>query len=300
MQGQIAELEIKLARSAAATRDAAAVDQECAALRRELASKQLAHEQISEKQRLLMDELSASNAERNRLADELQRVKKACVEESENLRKQSEALDQAVRVKTKMLEDQNETIRTLKQNLENKTREYQHIVQELEECRDEMDDLRHIDSESVKDLRAQIDALRTNADRYRAVAQEYRHDRDAFAVELEQVRARLRERNESIEKIEQEVARIQQHFQAKEGRIRAEQAGEIEAMKQKLQRIEAFERERLGMIETIANLRQDLATCKGVVETQEAEIKVLITELDSHRRRTHDRMSKLKAALDDG
>ncbi|KAI8929131.1 hypothetical protein BC831DRAFT_18866 [Entophlyctis helioformis] len=231
LQDQVSDLQTRLGRAQAAKTELVSAQSVIAELRNELAAKSAALDHAHEQMRGRADDEAVKVKELARRLEDAVKGQEAAETDSKRLRDQAAQLDQAVRVKTKMLDDQNETIRVLKQNLDNKTREHQSLVKELDECQQELDELRHLDTHTVNDLRDEVNALQSAVDRYKTLAQDYRRDRDEMGKELQETRQRLADRNESIAKIEQEVARVHEHVRAKDERARAEKEAEIRDLK---------------------------------------------------------------------
>ncbi|KAJ1345078.1 hypothetical protein BSLG_000593 [Batrachochytrium salamandrivorans] len=280
---QIQSLELKFSKSLKANRDYDTLHQQMVSRDSELSTKQVLLEQAISKSKQLEDQIALQMEQHDKHVEGREQSLKSIREECDGLREKTGALDYAVRVKSKMLDDQNETIRTLKQNLENKARDHQSLLANYEKCQEELDELRHLDSGSVEDLRSEIQLLEESVERYRSTAQEYRNDRDLIAKELEDTHKRLHDRNESIKEIEHEVGRVKEQFKLKEDRIRAEKEQEIQKLKSVLdpvdKKLENYERERFAMVDTISRLQHDLQDMTSRCATQENDVKTLFSEL---------------------
>ncbi|KAH9275367.1 hypothetical protein BASA83_002140 [Batrachochytrium salamandrivorans] len=300
---QIQSLELKFSKSLKANRDYDTLHQQMVSRDSELSTKQALLEQAISKSKQLEDQIALQMEQHDKHVEGREHSLKSIREECDGLREKTGALDYAVRVKSKMLDDQNETIRTLKQNLENKARDHQSLLANYEKCQEELDELRHLDSGSVEDLRSEIQLLEESVERYRSTAQEYRNDRDLIAKELEDTHKRLHDRNESIKEIEHEVGRVKEQFKLKEDRIRAEKEQEIQKLKSVLdpvdKKLENYERERFAMVDTISRLQHDLQDMTSRCATQENDVKTLFSELETYKRNTCDKITRLKATLNE-
>ncbi|KAK6094098.1 hypothetical protein MT418_005913 [Batrachochytrium dendrobatidis] len=269
----------------------------------ELKACQTVCDNAQENSRKLADQLKSQSTEHAKQISQIDCFQTSLQEQCTKLKEQTAYLDQAVRVKSKMLDDQNETIRILKQNLENKARDHQSLVTKFEDCQEELAELRHIDAESVADLKAEIQRLEKSREKYQLAAHDYRNDRDEIARALEEMRETLNSRNQSIEMIEQEVGRVKEHFKLKENRVRAEKEKQLQNIQivaeSNTRKLKEYEQERSGMINTIADLRSELDNTNSRCATQESDIKILLSELDSCKRKTNDKISRLKAALNE-
>ena len=62
----------------------------------------------------------------------------------------------ALKIKESMLEDQNSTIKTLKLNLENKAREFQTVLKELDDCRRELEGRQDTEQQVIAQLKHDV------------------------------------------------------------------------------------------------------------------------------------------------
>lgn len=62
----------------------------------------------------------------------------------------------ALKIKESMLEDQNSTIKTLKLNLENKAREFQTVLKELDDCRHELEGRKDTEQQVIAQLKHDV------------------------------------------------------------------------------------------------------------------------------------------------
>ena len=137
------------------------------------------------------------------------------------------ALIQAVRVKNKMLEDQNDTIKHLKTNLENKIRESAGHYAALEA---KNDDLAHRLADAKHDVQSMERELEGQQSATGArMEQDFGHERAGLRLEIGDLERKLRERNgkcsrpflmyarlDSILQIEREVRKVKKMFKSKE------------------------------------------------------------------------------------
>jgi hypothetical protein len=115
-----------------------------------------------------------------------------------------------------MLEDQNDSIKKLRNNLENKVRESsisnnENSKRELY-WNEKLEEERHISYELKKELENQ----QTVVNHFQSIVNDYKIDRDSLRTELEAVSQKLTERNNSINMIEQEVKKVTDAFKRKE------------------------------------------------------------------------------------
>jgi uncharacterized coiled-coil DUF342 family protein len=68
-------------------------------------------------------------------------------------------------------------------------------------------------------MRRELEAQEKMVDQLQSLVDEYRQERDALRKEYVEVSRRLKERNDSIQKIEEEVTRVRSVFKAKEDKL---------------------------------------------------------------------------------
>ncbi|KAJ3384180.1 hypothetical protein HDU92_003743 [Lobulomyces angularis] len=147
-----------------------------------------------------------------------------------------ESLKHALEVKNKMLEDQNETIRNLKKNLENKTNDQHSIASKLKNDIDELkeqllaeqdlnDELQYqviyFDSSILKssNFTLQLEKKGNLIDNMKPLVDEYKLEKDKLKRDLIELQKKLKDRNEAILRIEEEVFKIKGTFKAKEEKL---------------------------------------------------------------------------------
>ncbi|KAI9209474.1 uncharacterized protein BJ171DRAFT_118236 [Polychytrium aggregatum] len=242
----------------------------------------------------------ASDEASRRLAHEASELKQTLSKletERKQLLERTDSAEQALRVKNKMLDDQNDTIRKLKQNLDNKSREHQALLadvasreqaftQAIEEERSVSQTLKE---EFIEDLQNASIALKS--------------ERDALRKEVAEMSRRLKERNESIELIERE--KVKHTFHAKQESLivdkneaLAAKANAIAEMSQQLATQESLlaslEREKSTLMDRIARLQLDVGEQR---ERHEAEMAALRSEVTEQKQRMDEKLTRMKSML---
>lgn len=105
----------------------------------------------------------------------------------------NEKYDTFVRVKSAMLDDQNETIKTLKQTIQSKSDSHKILIQENERLNEQ------------QNLGEDLEEMTCQVEYYEKLAKEYKVERDRVKIELNEATSKLMDRNASIEKIDKEV-----------------------------------------------------------------------------------------------
>jgi chromosome segregation ATPase len=118
-----------------------------------------------------------------------------------------------------MLEDQNDSIKKLRNNLENKVRESSVSSNEISKrelyWNEKLEAERNISYELKKELENQQNIV----NHFQSIVNDYKLDRDSLRKELDAVSQKLTERNHSINMIEQEVKKVTDAFKRKESAL---------------------------------------------------------------------------------
>ncbi|KAJ3296958.1 leucine rich repeat [Borealophlyctis nickersoniae] len=303
-------LEENLADAQKAHGELQKMQRELAEARAESTAKQLAiDELISERQRL-QNEL----AKQTRIVEEekqkLEAKMKGLEEEKNDAVRSRESDEQALRVKTKMLEDQNDTIRKLKQNLENKTREHQTLINDSAKREEALEEQIDAERRANREMRHEIDSQEKLIDHLQVIVDEYKEERDALRKEVVEISKRLKDRNDSIQRIEEEVAKVRKIFKAKEEKLLQERKDALrakddesaelrQAFEAQSARMAVFDRERDAMLQTIKRLQREVDSASFEKERHEAEMRVLVVEMERQKQKMEDKMAKVKAAFSD-
>ena len=174
------------------------------------------HRQILTQNQLLTSQLKHAQSANADLIGEIEKLSDRKFPESTSI----DHLRDAIKVKDSMLEDQADSIRKLKTNLENKCREFNNTVTELNKLRESTADATETYEKMLSTLKEDLDAIEANEIHYRKLALDYKAERDDLKVKLE-------ERLASVSKIEEEVLRIKNHFELKEKELLASHAANL-------------------------------------------------------------------------
>ncbi|KAL7746497.1 hypothetical protein RI367_008147 [Sorochytrium milnesiophthora] len=290
---------------------------------------------------VLQEMVSKQDAEVRRLNDELLRSKDAhgqqalkkqqmmqkneeivklqChLEHLEQEKKQAEgeqqSLRDALRVKEKMLDDQNDSIRQLKHAAAAKTNELRALQSELQKERGRFDEQRTHDDDTIRNLQHQVDELERTVERLHVLGEQYHQERDSAVEQAQALSTKLDERNAAIRAIESEVTNVKAMLQTKEARLGKQFALEtrkkdvaIEELKSALEiaqdKLRAMEREHDIALQGMTRMDKDLmqARQQASESCKEYEIRVntLQDELDQQRQAMSRKWQKLKVAMEE-
>ncbi|KAI9105420.1 hypothetical protein DFS34DRAFT_8416 [Phlyctochytrium arcticum] len=279
----------------------------------------------------MRDELQAKTAKIHQLQAELKRLSTEFANqtfssktEKTNLKAQLEAIqmeqesivseraahDQALRVKNKMLEDQLDTIKTLKQNLENKTREFKAIESDHRDRQEafsrRLDDERQARLELEQELERQM----YENEKLSAACEELSDERASLKKDLLAALKKVQERNDSIHAIEEEVTKIRQIFKAKEAKLQEEKEALTAAqtfahsdltiaLDTAKKQLAAFERERIAMTQSLQRQQATIENYDMQNAKVQADLQATRCELERQRSKMNEKMDILKAAIAD-
>ncbi|KAJ3090612.1 leucine rich repeat [Quaeritorhiza haematococci] len=239
-----------------------------------------------------------------------QRLVKELETEKTKLLKEHQNDEQALRVKNKMLDDQNETIRTLKQNLENKNREYQSVQADTAKREEFLEEQLSLQKNASEDLHNELEAQEKAITHLQTVVADYREERDRLRKEVSDLSRKLKDRNESIFRIEEEVAKVRKVFKLKEEKLIEERDAllrkrndEVEELKHALEtqtaRVAVWDRERQAMIQSIKRLQKELDATATDKERHDAEMQVVLLELEKQKQIHDERLHRIRAVFSD-
>ncbi|KAJ3326287.1 Molybdenum cofactor synthesis protein 1 [Boothiomyces sp. JEL0866] len=209
--------------------------------------------------------------------------------------------EDVVKVKESMLQDQNDTIKTLKMNLENKTREYQNLKKELEQSHEYLQEYEEKDKAEYHEMQEQLREYKENQDSYRAMAQDYKAERDDLRQEIVALTEKLNQRNSSIELIEKEVEKVKKSFEMKQQALVENHKIELQELEKKytveLSEISYYKSEKESLIHQLKQAQSLLQKCTHQKDDIEKELKFVLTEMDRQKKTLEAKMAKLLATV---
>jgi len=206
-----------------------------------------------------------------------------------------------------MLDDQNDTIKHLKQNLDNKIRDQQSYSSSIQSKIEDLQDKLVEYKEKIELLYDELDSQRQSLGE--EIRQEHRAEREEFKEQIGQLEQKLRDRNEAILKIEQEVRKVRKIFKQKEDKWSLEQNvlvqekdDEILGLKHLLEiqterSASKFEGERRSLSLTITDLQGQLAALLDKNQRLEDDIKIVLVELEKQKTDHALKMERIKSVF---
>ncbi|TPX55593.1 hypothetical protein PhCBS80983_g05210 [Powellomyces hirtus] len=263
---------------------------------------------LTEEKQHMLSETEQKEARYNHEIAEMHNRTKELQAEIDRIIVDRDSNERTVRVKDKMLEDQNETIRHLKQNLDNKCREHQSLVSACEKRKGELEDRIETERAARDELQQEISSQRHLLDHLQSLAKGYKAERNSLRRDVSELAKKLQDRNDSIHLIEEEVARIRNVFKAKEDKWQQEKSCAIQAEKQagldmkiaydaQCSRLAALEREREAMLQSLEKMQRELQAASAMKEQHESEMRLVLEELNRQKQKMDEKMKHLKALV---
>ncbi|KAJ3218673.1 hypothetical protein HK099_004961 [Clydaea vesicula] len=216
-----------------------------------------------------------------------------------------ESLKHALEVKNKMLEDQNETIRNLKKNLENKTNDQHSIASKLKNDIDELKEQLLAEQDLNDELQYQLEKKGNLIDNMKPLVDEYKLEKDKLKRDLIELQKKLKDRNEAILRIEEEVFKIKGTFKAKEEKLIenyklkiTEQEVVIKDMEFLLEdqrkKFGSWIHEKEALLKTIDHLKKNNELLVAIKQDHDKEMVLVLKELENQKNINYLKIQKMK------
>ncbi|KAI8804765.1 hypothetical protein BJ742DRAFT_444604 [Cladochytrium replicatum] len=243
--------------------------------------------------------------------DEVEKSKEKELEstkEIEKLRKKLEQAEQVLKIKVKMLDDQNITITNLKQNLENKVRDRNSLSSEISSLHDQYQQRVAQNENYILRLEKQLSANELNIEKLEVIVEQLKSENQELVFERDEAYSKLESRNLSIKQIEAEVAKVRDVYKAREDKLQKEAKMSLEEKTCEIQTVRSsldkcttkcfgLERERDILMNTLRKAENDQQLMAEKNIQYEQDVRLLVAELDRRKITDSLRMEKLKAVF---
>lgn len=231
--------------------------------------------------------------------------------ENESLRKTHESDCDALRIKCKIIEDQTETIRKLKDGLQEKDGQIKMLQEQItiiEKC----------SQEQLNEKTSQLDSIVEKLERHNERKEKLKQQLKAKELELEEIRKaystlnkKWHDKGELLSNLETQVKEVKEKFENKEKKLRAERDRSLELQKdavEKLQNMDdAFKRQVDAIVEAhqteitqLANEKQKYIECANLkVQQIEDEMRGLLEETCKNKKLMEEKIKQLACAISD-
>ncbi|XP_038050851.1 leucine-rich repeat and coiled-coil domain-containing protein 1-like [Patiria miniata] len=308
---RIQTLESKLEEARRTQLQYEALRQEKSRLTAQLVAQESVIEGLKAERKLWSQELAQQGSSLAQDRGRLEARIEALMAEADSLRKQSERDNDALKIKTKMLDDQTDTIRKLKEGLVERDGE---IKQAREES---LSHQRRLEEQLASEQSVNQDTME-EVERLRERKEELKGQVAELGAELEDSRRAYRsldnkwkEKGDLIGQLETQVRQVKQNFDTKETKLKEERDKAVQAEKAAVERLhraddafakqlEAVKRHHEGERDEMNLERQKEidAANQRVIEV-ENEMRLLLSETETQKRVMEDKLKRLTSAFSD-
>ncbi|KAJ1192849.1 hypothetical protein NDU88_002155 [Pleurodeles waltl] len=231
--------------------------------------------------------------------------------EVETLKKQNERDNDALRIKAKVVEDQTETIRKLKEGLQDRD-------EQVRKLRDENIVIQKTFQAQIDDQSAQLEDLKLRLERQSERKEELKQlleDRDTELEDLKKeysmMNRKWQDKAELLTQLEAQVKQMKEHFDSKERKLIEERNKSIQSQKivvEKLHSVDdAFRRQLESVVAShqaeliqLSNEKQkEIEAANEKVYHVEEEMRQLLRETAHSKKAMEEKIKRLTSALSD-
>lgn len=229
--------------------------------------------------------------------------------ENESLRKTHESDCDALRIKSKIIEDQTETIRKLKDCLQEKDGQIK-VLQEqitiIEKC----------SQEQLNEKTSQLDTIVEKLERHNERKEKLKQQLKAKELELEEIRKaystlnkKWHDKGELLSHLETQVKEVKENFENKEKKLKAERDKSLELQRDAIEKLQnmddAFKRQVDAIVEAhqaeitqLSNEKQKYIDCANYkVQQIEDEMRGLLEETCKNKKMMEEKIKQLACAI---
>ncbi|KAM9164869.1 leucine-rich repeat and coiled-coil domain-containing protein 1 isoform 2-T4 [Pangshura tecta] len=231
--------------------------------------------------------------------------------ESEILKKQNERDNDALRIKTKIVEDQTETIRKLKEGLQERD-------EQMRKQREENIEIQKTFQVQLDEKTAQLEELMEKLERQNERKEELKQLLEEKEAELEDIRKaysamnkKWQDKGELLSHLETQVKQMKENFDIKEKKLIEERNKSLQTQKVAMEKLhsmdDAFRRQLESMLAAhqaellqLANEKQkQIEAANEKVYRVEEEMRLLLQETANSKKAMEEKIRRLTSALSD-
>ncbi|XP_038601317.1 leucine-rich repeat and coiled-coil domain-containing protein 1 isoform X4 [Tachyglossus aculeatus] len=231
--------------------------------------------------------------------------------DNESLRKQNERNNDALRIKTKIVDDQTETIRKLKEGLQERE-------ERLRRLQDETNKTQKAAQEQLDGKTAELEELMEKLERHRERKEELKQQLREKEEELEEItksysamNKKWQEKGDLLHQLEVQVKQMKEKFDAKEKKLIEERDKNLQAQKATLEKLHsmdnAFRRQldsmvtahQVELVQLASEKQKQIEASNEKVYEVEEEMRQLLQETAINKRAMEEKMKRLTCALND-
>ncbi|XP_054354107.2 leucine-rich repeat and coiled-coil domain-containing protein 1 isoform X8 [Pongo pygmaeus] len=231
--------------------------------------------------------------------------------ENECLRKTNESDSDALRIKCKIIDDQTETIRKLKDSLQEKEEHIKRLQEKITE-------IKKCTQEQLDEKSSQLDEVLEKLERHNERKENLKQQLKGKEVELEEIRKaystlnrKWHDKGELLCHLETQVKEVKEKFENKEKKLKAERDKSIELQKNAMEKLhsmdDAFKKQVDAIVEAhqaeIAQLANEKQKCIDSANLKvhqiEKEMRELLEETCKNKKTMEAKIKQLAFALNE-
>ncbi|XP_028623284.1 leucine-rich repeat and coiled-coil domain-containing protein 1 isoform X2 [Grammomys surdaster] len=275
----------------------------------ELAAKESLIYGLRTERKVWGQELACQSSSLSQSRGKLEAQIESLYRENESLRKAHESDCDALRIKCKIIEDQTETIRKLKDCLQEKDGQIK-VLQEqitfIEKC----------SQEQLNEKSSQLDSIVEKLERHNERKEKLKQQLKAKELELEEIRKaystlnkKWHDKGELLSHLETQVKEVKEKFENKERKLKAERDKSLELQKDALEKLQnmddTFRKQVDAIVEAhqaeiiqLANEKQKYIDCANLkVQQVEDEMRGLLEETCKNKKMMEGKIKQLACAI---
>ncbi|XP_029447439.1 leucine-rich repeat and coiled-coil domain-containing protein 1 isoform X5 [Rhinatrema bivittatum] len=233
------------------------------------------------------------------------------ITENETLKKQIEHNNDALKIKTKVVDDQTETIRKLKEGLQERD-------EQIRKHRDENLEIRKVFQEQIDERAARVEELEMKLERHNERKEELKILLEEKTAELEDIKKAYSTMNKKwqdkaglLTQLEMQVRQMKENFDAKEKKLIEERDRSLQTQKIAVEKLhsvdDAFRRQLESVLAAhqaellqLANDKQkEIEAANKKVYQVEEEMRQLLQETANSKKAMEEKIRRLTNALSD-
>ncbi|XP_033122798.1 leucine-rich repeat and coiled-coil domain-containing protein 1-like isoform X2 [Anneissia japonica] len=235
----------------------------------------------------------------------------SCEAEVASLKKQSERDNDALKIKTKILDDQTETIRKLKDGLVERDEEIRAARNEALKMQQTLEKRLEEESANTQDLQDMVERLTERKEMLKNKVAELQTDLDESKRAYDNLDRRWKDKGEIISQLETQVRQVKQNFDDKESKLLAARDKAIASERVALEKINAMDdafSNQLAMVQRKheeqleqlkAEKQQQINEAKAKVLSVEEEMRQLLLETANQKKVMEGKLHRLTQAFSD-
>ncbi|XP_053739191.1 leucine-rich repeat and coiled-coil domain-containing protein 1 isoform X2 [Synchiropus splendidus] len=228
----------------------------------------------------------------------------ALTTEVESQRQQLERNDDALKIKSKIIDDQTETIRKLKESMQEREEQTRRLREEAAQVRKRHD-------EETAELQEQVEHLSLRREQLNQQLEFKEAELEDVKQRYSDSRKKWQEKGELLGKLESQVKRMKESFDSKEILLLEERNRASEAHKAAVEKLrtidDAFRRQlesvqashHSELLQVAQDKQQQIERANQKVLEVEEEMRQLLEEMEASKRLMEEKMKRLSSALQD-